>query len=194
GDDKTMSVDVRVVAATNKDLAAEVKAGHFREDLYYRLSVFPIEVPPLRDRISDVVPIAFEFLSRACRELGREPLKLSQNHITMLKRYDWPGNIRELKNVIDRAVISSTGNKLRLDLALMNVPPEEIDTVKMENHQSSSYLTSAEFKELEKANIIAALQQAKWKTWGDEGAAALLGVKASTLAYQMKTFGISKPS
>lgn len=194
GDDNTMKVDVRVVAATNKNLMEEVRAGRFREDLYYRLSVFPIEVPPLRDRIGDVVPIALEFLHRSCRELGREPLKLTQNHVTMLKRHSWPGNIRELKNVIDRAVISSSGKKLRLDLALTASTDANLDLPTPQNQEASTFLTSAEFKQLEKANIVAALQHAHWKTWGDEGAAALLGVKASTLAYQMKTFGISKPA
>ncbi|MCH7671356.1 MAG: sigma 54-interacting transcriptional regulator [Proteobacteria bacterium] len=194
GDDNTIKVDVRVVAATNKDLVEEVRAGRFREDLYYRLSVFPIEVPPLRDRITDVAPIASEFLKRSCRELGREPLKLTQNHVAILKRHSWPGNIRELKNVIDRAVISSSGKKLRLDLALTGSTDANLDLPTPQNQEASTYLTSAEFRELEKANIVAALQHANWKTWGDEGAAALLGVKPSTLAYQMKTFGISKPA
>lgn len=193
GDDKTMRVNVRVVAATNRDLATEVKAGRFREDLFYRLSVFPIEVPPLRERINDVVPIAASFLEKACRELGREALTLTQNHITLLKEHSWPGNIRELKNTIDRAVISSTNKKLRLDLALATVPGETLSTAQ-HSHPTTDYLTSAEFRELEKANITAALQHANWKTWGDEGAAALLGVKPSTLAYQMKTLGIRKPN
>ncbi len=193
GDDQTLQVDVRVVAATNKNLVEEVRAGRFREDLYYRLSVFPIEVPPLRDRPGDVLPIALNFLERSCRELGREPMKLTQNHAAILKRYPWPGNIRELKNVIDRAVISSSGNKLRLDLALVSEPGADTSVPSTQDGEPSSYLTSAEFKELEKANITAALQHAKWKTWGDEGAAALLGVKPSTLAYQMKGLGISKP-
>lgn len=194
GDDNTTKVDVRVVAATNKDLVEEVRAGRFREDLYYRLSVFPIEVPPLRDRMTDVMPIASEFLQRSCRELGREPLKLTQNHVAMLKRHSWPGNIRELKNVIDRAVISSSGKKLRLDLALTGSTDANLDLPAPQNQEASTYLTSAEFRQLEKANIVAALRHANWKTWGDEGAAVLLGVKPSTLAYQMKTFGISKPA
>ena len=193
GDDKTMQVNVRVVAATNRDLAKEIKAGRFREDLFYRLSVFPIEVPPLRDRISDVVPIAISFLEKACRELGRDPMKFSQSHISLLKNHSWPGNIRELKNTIDRAVISSTGKKLRLDLALVSVPVEESGTTELPSAEASTYLTSTEFKALEKANITAALQHANWRTWGDQGAAALLGVKPSTLAYQMKTLGIRKP-
>ena len=194
GDEKTLRVDVRVVAATNRNLAEEVQAGRFREDLFYRLSVFPIEVPPLRKRSDDVIPLAMGFLEKACCELGREPLRLNKSQVTQLKRYNWPGNIRELKNTIERAVISSTGNRLRLDLALgprleKESPPPAANI----DSEAESFLTSTEFKELEKANIIAALKQADWKTWGEGGAAELLGIKPSTLAYQMKTLGIKKP-
>lgn len=194
GDDKTTHVDVRIVAATNRDLGEEIRAGRFREDLFYRLSVFPVDVPPLRERIDDVVPLALSFLENACKELGRESFRLSRNQVAMLKQHDWPGNIRELKNTIERAVISSTGKKLRLDLALIGKPNKAIALADEPKPETNSYLTYDEFKELEKANVISALKHANWKTWGDEGAAALLGVKPSTLAYQMKTFGIKKPS
>ncbi len=195
GDDKTMRVDVRVVAATNRNLEQEVREGRFREDLFYRLSVFPIEVPPLRDRISDIAPIALSFLEKASNELGRCNLQLSRSHLAVLEKHKWPGNIRELKNTIDRAVISSTSNKLRLDLAVVESGPttETSKTPAPTTTKDSAFLTSLEFKELEKSNITAALEQANWKTWGDEGAAALLGIKPSTLAYQMKTLGIKKP-
>jgi len=154
---------------------------------------FPIEVPPLRERINDVVPIALSFLEKACRKLGRELLRLTQSHITSLKSHSWPGNIRELKNTIDRAVISSTNKKLRLNLALATVPEETISAT-AHPLPETDYLTSTEFRELEKANITAALQHANWKTWGEHGAAVLLEVKPSTLAYQMKTLGIKKPN
>jgi len=193
GDHNTLHVNVRVVAATNRDLEAEVKAGRFREDLYYRLSVFPIKVPPLRERIEDTVPIAVNFLHKACRDMGRESLQLTQNHIAQLKQHSWPGNIRELKNTIDRAVISSTNKKLRLDLALPDASSTSAVAQGKSEAIASTYMTSTEFKKLEKANIVAALQHANWKIWGDEGAAALLGIKPSTLAYQMKTFDIRKP-
>lgn len=192
GDDKTMKVDVRVVAATNRNLMDEIKAGRFREDLFYRLSVFPLEVPPLRDRLDDVTPLAAHFLQAICRELGREPLRMTQSQLSLLKRQDWPGNIRELKNVIERAVISATGGRLRLDLALPNALAEKRVSTKASAEEPPEFVTVAEFRELEKANVMAALQHAGWKVWGPDGAAELLGVKPSTLAYQMKALGIEK--
>ncbi len=194
GDDRTLHVDVRVVAATNRDLTAEIKAGRFREDLYYRLSVFPLEVPPLRERSEDIIPLAMSFLGKACQELGRESLQLSKAQAKQLQQYTWRGNIRELKNIIERAVINSTGSRLRLDMALSG--KSEAKSIELNddaNGKEAGFVTSAEFRELEKANIVAALKHANWKTWGNEGAAELLGIKPSTLAYQMKTLGIQKP-
>ncbi len=193
GDDKTTRVDVRVVAATNRDLMEEIKAGRFREDLYYRLSVFPVEVPPLRERIEDVASLALHFLEKICRDLGREPLRLTKQQVSVLKQQQWPGNIRELKNVIERAVISSPGERLRLDLAIANTAMEYHSPASAEIAESSEFLTLSEFRELEKANITAALHHANWKVWGADGAAELLGAKPSTLAYQMKMLGITKP-
>ncbi len=193
GDDKTTKVDVRVVAATNRDLMEEIKAGRFREDLYYRLSVFPVAVPPLRERIEDVTSLALHFLEKICRDLGREPLRLTKQQVSILKQQQWPGNIRELKNVIERAVISSPGERLRLDLAIANTAMGYHSPASAEIAESSEFLTLNEFRELEKANITAALLHANWKVWGPDGAAELLGAKPSTLAYQMKMLGIIKP-
>jgi len=190
GDNRTIEVDVRVVAATNRNFEKEIAEGRFREDLYYRLSVFPIDVPPLRQRIDDIVPLAMNFLEQICREFGREVFTLTNQHVALLKQHSWPGNIRELKNTIERAVISSRGNRLELESAL--IIKSGTDTV-MAPAQSGAYLTDNEFRALEKANIMAALDAANWKTWGDLGAAALLGVKPNTLAYQIKKFGIKKP-
>ena len=191
GDDRTIKVDVRVVAATNRNLMDEIKAGRFREDLYYRVSVFPIEVPPLRERLDDIAPLVSHFLETGCAELGREPLRMTHHQLTVLQQHPWPGNIRELKNVIERAVISSTGNRLRLDLAL---PDSAKETRDPSPSDPGKFLTVAEFKALEKANLTAALAHANWKTWGPDGAAQLLGMAPSTLAYQMKVLGITKPS
>ncbi len=192
GDDKTIKVDVRVVAATNRNLMHEIEGGRFREDLYYRVSVFPVEVPSLRERLDDVAPLAMHFLEKTCCELGRETLKMTQHQLSVLKNQKWPGNIRELKNVIERAVISSTGNRLRLDLALPDATVEKTLPTKLSQTEPGEFVTSAEFKELEKANLVAALRHANWKTWGPDGAAELLGMKPSTLTYQMKVFGIVK--
>jgi PAS domain S-box-containing protein len=191
GDDVTTKVDVRVVAATNRDLEEEVAAGRFREDLYYRLSVFPIELPPLRDRIEDVVPLATHFLETICAELGRDPLNLSKQHTVMLQKHRWPGNIRELRNVIERSVILTKGARLRLDLAMGGAvePGPASPPVVAETGQ---FLTEDEFRATERQNLIAALRSANWRVWGPDGAAAMLGIKPSTLSYRMSAFGIEK--
>ena len=192
GDDRTIRVDVRVVAATNRNLADEVRAGRFREDLFYRLSVFPIEVPPLRERLDDIGPLATHFLQVICNDLGREPLKMTRRQLDVLCAHAWPGNIRELRNVIERAVISSPGAKLRLDLALPEAPDGVPAMTDAAVSADAGFLTDAEFRALEKANLVAALEEANWKVWGDSGAAELLGIKPSTLTYRMKTLGIDK--
>lgn len=190
GDDETVKADVRVVAATNRDLTAEVKAGRFREDLFYRLSVFPIEVPPLREREADIVPLATHLLQRVCKELGRSSLKVTNQQAAQLKKHSWPGNVRELKNVIERAVILSSGSRLRLDLAMPELPPTNVATASPK--EETTFVTHAEFRLAEKRNITAALQQADWRVWGPDGAAELLGMKPSTLTYRMKILGIRK--
>jgi len=193
GDDRTHSVNVRVIAATNRDLEQAVAEGRFREDLYYRLSVFPIEVPPLRARGDDVVQIASHFLERTCQEFGHRPLTLSRQQAALLKRYDWPGNIRELKNVIERAVILSRGKVLRLDLAMSDIlsaPPAHAEG---QEHAGATLLTDAALRELERKNTELALSLADWRVSGPNGAAKLLGVKPTTLADRMRKFKIAKP-
>ncbi len=191
GDDRTVKVDVRVVAATNRDLDADVRTGLFREDLYYRLSVFPVEVPPLRDRLEDIAPLAQHFIERSCIELGRDPLRLSKQQVDQLQRHHWPGNIRELKNVIERAVILSKGGRARLDLAMPDVTPTSAaDTT--EAPAEAGFVSDEAIRQMEKTNMIAALRHANWQIWGDGGAAELLGLKPSTLTYRMKVFGIRK--
>ena len=191
GDDETTKVDVRVVAATNRNLEEEVAAGRFREDLYYRLSVFPIEIPPLRKRLEDVGLLATHFLETICCELGRESLALSKQNTIALKKHQWPGNIRELKNVMERAVILSKGNRLRLDLA-MGTSAQSVYTPEIHEGDDSLFLTESEFRDKEKANLVAALCAAGWRVWGPDGAAAMLGIKPSTLSYRMDAFGIKK--
>jgi PAS domain S-box-containing protein len=190
GDDKTITVDVRIVAATNKDLKAEVEAGRFREDLFYRLSVFPVEVPPLRERKEDIVPLAAHFISSFCKELGREPLAITKRQADLLKGQRWSGNIRELKNVMERAVILSHGKRLSLDLSSTDSGGSvDVSTSRMD---VAGFVTEGEFRELEKNNLIGALRQAGWRISGPGGAAELLDIKPSTLAYRMKAFNITE--
>jgi len=189
GDDKTIDVDVRIVAATNRDLQAEVREGRFREDLYYRLSVFPLTVPPLRERAEDILPLAQHFVALICRDLGRPALGIGRQATQMLQRHDWPGNIRELRNVIERAVIMSRGERLRLDLAMVDPQPLAADVTPA---AEGEVLTDAELRNREKANMLAALKRTGGRISGDGGAAELLGLKPSTLAYRMRTFGLEK--
>ena len=195
GDDMTRSVDVRVIAATNRDLEKLVLEGTFREDLFYRLSVFPIEVPPLRKRKEDVIQLAQHFLERTCNDFGRQTMKLTRSQAHQIQNYDWPGNVRELKNVIERAVILSRGNTLRLDLSL---PENAIGSGQFADQGGSAgeeqVLNEQQMRALQKRNIQVALRQSSWRVSGKNGAAELLGVKPTTLADRMKTMGIRKPS
>jgi transcriptional regulator with GAF, ATPase, and Fis domain len=192
GDEKTTKVDVRIVAATNKDLAKEVKLGNFREDLYYRLSVFPVSVPPLRERVKDIAPLAQHFLKLSCKEMQRDPIGITSRQIKNLSQHDWPGNIRELKNVIERGVILSKTHKLRLDLAMPDVMFDATEVEEQIQIDDSVFLTDLQFRELEKNNMTKALNVADWKIAGEKGAATLLGIKPSTLTYRMQQFGIKK--
>ena len=188
GDDRTRRVDVRVIAATNKNLEADVARGAFRPDLYYRLSVFPIEVPPLRARREDIIALAEFFLRRYCRELGRIPPTLTEAQRELLTGYEWPGNVRELENVIERAVILAQGGALRLDLALSigsSVPAQAT---------SERVLTDTELRTLERDNLVAALERVAWRVSDSGGAAELLGVRPSTLRDRMKALGIRRSS
>jgi transcriptional regulator with GAF, ATPase, and Fis domain len=192
GDEVTIKVDVRVVAATNRDLQAEVEAGNFRQDLFYRLSVFPIDVPPLRQRHGDIVPLAMHFIRMVCGELGKAKLPLTQADADTLLAHHWPGNVRELKNVIERAVILSPGERLRLDLALPAAGATRTSSPD-EDLPQRDFMTEIEMRECEKENILRVLAATKWRISGSGGAAEQLGVKPSTLAYRMKVFGIEKP-
>jgi PAS domain S-box-containing protein len=192
GDDVTRSVDVRVIAATNRDLEREIVEGKFREDLFYRLSVFPVEVPPLRERGDDVIQLAQDFLEKTCKDFGRDPLALTRGQANKLRRYDWPGNVRELKNVIERAVILSRGNVLRLEASL----PAEAGAgtpLPVQANDDATFLTEKEMRDFQKNNLVAALKQTNWRVSGPDGAAELLGVKPTTLADRIRTLGIRKP-
>ena len=193
GDDVTRSVDVRIIAATNRNLEKLIVDGEFREDLFYRLSVFPVEVPPLRERGDDIVQLAQHFLEQTCKDFGREPMTLTRGQAANLKDYDWPGNVRELKNVIERAVILSPGKVLRLDLSLPGTSPG-VENAAAPEMREDDILTDNEMRELQKANIVKALKRANWKVSGTGGAAELLGVKPTTLADRIKTYQITRPA
>ena len=193
GDDITRSVDVRVVAATNRNLEQLIVAGEFREDLFYRLSVFPIEVPPLRERGEDIVQLAQHFLEQTCQDFGRDLLTLTRAQTEHLRAYPWPGNIRELKNVIERAVILSQGKVLRLDLSMPGLEPEDGETATHEP-ETAGVMTEQQIKDLQKSNIIKALKLADWRVSGKGGAAELLGVRPTTLADRLRTYKIKRPA
>lgn len=193
GDDTTLSVDVRVIAATNRNLERVVDQGSFREDLYYRLSVFPIDVPPLRERGDDIIQLASHFLEKAYLDFGHRPLAFSRQQAGLLNKYDWPGNVRELKNVIERAVILSQGKVLRLDLAMADILRSSPSLNSKSEGSLSHVMTEREFVALQKENMQVALGLSNGRVSGPRGAAKLLGLKPSTFTDRMRKLGVSKP-
>ncbi|MEW6144462.1 MAG: sigma 54-interacting transcriptional regulator [Thermodesulfobacteriota bacterium] len=194
GSSSTKKVDVRVLAATNRDLKKSVGKGEFREDLYYRLNVFPINLPPLRERGEDVGLFAQAFAEKFARRMGREFEPLTDECIRRLMSYSWPGNVRELQNVIERAVITSRGNRLDLDRALpeMSPPAAQNGGNPGEAGTGAPVLTLDEMKSMERENILKALVTAHGRIYGEGGAASLLGMNPSTLRSRMKALGIKK--
>jgi PAS domain S-box-containing protein len=192
GSSQTRKVDVRVIAATNRDLSAEVAAGRFREDLYYRLHVFPIAVPPLRERGADVELLARRFIERYCTSIGKPVLELTSDCLRRLRAYHWPGNVRELENVIERAVIIARDGRLCLRelLPLQKLPAVE-KSVRSATLQPVQ--TKAELRKLERETLIRALEQTSWKVAGEDGAARALGIPPSTLSSRMKALQIQRP-
>jgi PAS domain S-box-containing protein len=193
GSSATRKVNVRVLAATNRNLEQSVREGKFREDLYYRLNVFPIQLPPLRERGDDVVRLASAFAQRFSAKMGRSLGPLTADYAQRLKAYSWPGNVRELQNVIERAVITSTDGRLNLDRALPEASPSSTSPVQSEAASPGAIRTAKELEQLERANILRALEAANWKVSGDKGAASLLAMNPSTLSSRMKALKIQKP-
>lgn len=188
-----ISVDVRVIAATNRDLARAVKDGTFRMDLLYRLNVFPITVPPLRVRGEDILLLAQVFARNAARRRGWHEARITPEDEARLKAYDWPGNVRELENVIERAIITSKdGRSLNLSRALPETYPAIGHAEAPAHGVDGRILTTAELRALERVNIIRALAQADGKIAGAGGAAALLGMNPNTLASRMKSLKIPR--
>jgi formate hydrogenlyase transcriptional activator len=175
GNPRTVKVDVRVIAATNRDLEKEVREGRFREDLYYRLKVFPVEVPPLRDRPEDIPMLVWTFVARFGKELRKEISRIPKETMDALVRYHWPGNVRELKNLIEQAFIVSPGDVLIVRL------PEPLH---------SEAVPGQSLEEMERRHILAVLNKTHWRIKGDGAAAALLGLNPSSLYSRMKKLGI----
>ena len=194
GEEKTQHVDVRIIAATNRDLKKDVEEKRFRQDLYYRLSVFPVEVAPLRERAEDIPLLAANFLSQTCQRLGLTKPTLKQRHVKTLQSYEWPGNVRELQNVIERAVITARGGELYFDLPgpvaekKVAAPAASVDAP----DAGEEVLTYEELRARERGNLLTALKKAKGKVSGSGGAAELLEVKPTTLASRLKAMGIER--
>ena len=193
GDDRTRTVNVRVIAATNRDLWAEVEKGSFRQDLFYRISVFPIHLPPLRERPEDIAPLARHFLSTLAVKCQKTSLKLSAQDIRILQGYSFPGNVRELQNIIERAVIMAQSNRLNFSLPqiidrLIDIDMGPEANPNMTKNRIKNY---EELKELERENLINALRETNYKIYGMDGAAELLRIKPTTLISRIKAMKIS---
>lgn len=185
GDETTRRVDVRVVAATNRDLNQEVAEGRFRLDLFYRLAVFPVEVPPLRERLDDVPMLATHFIRQACTRFNLPEPRVSQRELESLQTYRWPGNVRELQNVVERAVILARGGPLSFGLPVNQAVP-----VAAPLPVQNGIVTDRELRIKERANLVEALRRTDGRVSGTDGAAELLGLRPSTLSSRVKAFGI----
>ena len=187
GEERTRQVKVRLVAATNRNLLADAAVGRFRLDLYYRLSVFPIELPPLRHRLEDIEELASHFLEQAARRLAVCPPPLTALHVEQLQSYDWPGNVRELQNLIERAVILAKGGPLQFDLpypigGVESPAPPTASAPPHGQEELSLDVLPAQEREI----VAAALRRTNGKIYGTDGAAALLRIKPTTLASKIK--------
>jgi transcriptional regulator with GAF, ATPase, and Fis domain len=181
GSSRTKKVDVRVIAATHHDLEKAVAEGRFRADLYYRLSVYPIRLPSLAERREDIPRLMWFFIHRHQRELGRQIKKVPQTVLETLQRYSWPGNVRELENVIERAMIASTGDVLQLDDSATDV-----------RSSGASAGESGTLDSVQRAHIEAVLERCGWRINGPGNAAERLGLHPNTLRFRMKKLGIAR--
>jgi PAS domain S-box-containing protein len=188
GDLRTRKVNVRVIAASNRDLKKEVDEGRFRDDLFYRLSVFPIEVPPLRERREDIAPLVAHFVTRSARRMNRPEPQISKSALDQLATYHWPGNVRELQNIVERAIIVWREGPLTFDLPASR--PQESNVQQTRLEVNVTLPTRDELKRQEREAIVNALKQTNGKVSGPGGAAKLLGMKPSTLASRISSLGI----
>jgi PAS domain S-box-containing protein len=181
GSSRTITVDVRIIAATAQDLKAALRNGRFREDLFYRLNVFPITIPPLRDRTEDIVLLTHYFVEKFARKMGKKIDTIPKSVLSRFLNYDWPGNVRELEHVVERSVIISSGTTMNFGDQLVSVP------------EHASYETSLDLASVERRHIIAVMRRTSWKIEGPGGAAAILGLHPSTLRFRLKKMGIQRP-
>ena len=198
GDDRTRRANVRILAATNRDLKKAAAAGRFREDLYYRLNVFPIQVPLLRERMDDIPLLAKHFVELSAKELKCAKPRLTRAAVTQLQNYDWPGNVRELRNVVERAVILARGGALEFDLPIAGqAAPQARPNPRTDSSAGSvaqpKFLTEIEVQRFERDNLVLALEAANWKISGPDSAAELLGLKPTTLLSRMTKWGLKRP-
>jgi transcriptional regulator with GAF, ATPase, and Fis domain len=195
GDDRTRHVNVRVIAATNRSLESDVEAGTFRRDLYYRLSVLPIHVPPLRQRRDDILPMARRFLQTMAQRLNLPQRTLSPEYERQLMSYDFPGNVRELQNIVERALVlrreDGRGPLLPFESPIESPPPAA--GARHSGSNGDTVLTIAELRALEQRNFQKALELSRYQIAGPGGAARRLGMSPSTLSYRLKQLGIEKP-
>ncbi len=189
GEERTRRVDVRVIAATNRDLKTLVRQGKFREDLYFRLNVFPIELMPLRERTDDIPLLAMHILGEASRKLNTGELRLTEADARRLTQYSWPGNVRELQNAIERAAILARNGRIRIDLPDVGTPLAARKRMPTAGSKQA-FLTDEDRRDRDRGNIIAALEACGGRVFGRGGAAELLDVKPTTLASRIKTLGI----
>jgi transcriptional regulator with GAF, ATPase, and Fis domain len=185
GSEKSRKVDVRIITATNKELLQQIENGEFRNDLYYRLAVYPITIPPLRNRTSDIPLLIDLFVKRYALKHRKAIIKVTRQVIDELSHYPWPGNIRELENVIERAVIISTSDTLKMK----DIYPEFYKPGNDKKTEKGTFLT---LEEEERKHILKALEKTSWQIHGSKGAATLLGINPSTLRSRMKKLGIVK--
>jgi len=178
GSPRPIKVDVRIIAATHRNLEQRVAEGLFREDLYYRLNVFPVHVPPLRERIDDIPLLVWRFVEEFARSFGKRIDRISGENMLALQQYSWPGNIRELRNLVERAMITSSGNQLTIVLPRRTAVPLRC---------------SVKLVDVEREHILTVLESTKWRIRGTGGAAEQLGLKPTTLETRMTKLGLSRP-
>jgi transcriptional regulator with GAF, ATPase, and Fis domain len=178
GGSRTVKIDTRIIAATHRDLEKRIEAEQFREDLYYRLNVFPIRVPPLRERTEDIPMLVWRFVEEFSKAFGKRIESIAKENMELLQRYSWPGNVRELRNLVERALIASNGPRL---------------TIALPQTSAAAARRSVKLTDVEREHIRAVLDSTKWRIRGQDGAANQLGLKATTLETRMAKLGLRRP-